>query len=147
MFTSDRPHVCLLSLFAARFGWAMTASAPPAHEARGADKRITDAIGVHVQAEHLKSDDDDGSAAAFGLLANGPLMARKIVKRCSTSKAQVRDVVPGLGLRGLERVTGIEPALSAWETERLHLNGRLTCRSWRPGVAVSYSLPPWLIAR
>ena len=32
------------------------------HEARGADKRITDAIDFHVQAERAKDDDDDGAA-------------------------------------------------------------------------------------
>ena len=31
------------------------------HEARGADRAITDAIDTHVQAEH---DDDDGSSGA-----------------------------------------------------------------------------------
>ena len=31
------------------------------HEARGADKRITDAIDIHVQAE--RANDDDGGAA------------------------------------------------------------------------------------
>jgi integrase len=33
------------------------------HEARGADKRITDAIDFHVQAERAKGDDDDDGAA------------------------------------------------------------------------------------
>ena len=44
-------------------------------------------------------------------------------------------------------VTGIGLALSAWETERLRLNGRVTCRSERTGVAVTDRLRPWLIAR
>ncbi|HTU03905.1 MAG TPA: hypothetical protein VMG58_18870 [Candidatus Sulfotelmatobacter sp.] len=35
------------------------------HEARGADKRITDAIDSHVQAERGKGDDDDGEAGAL----------------------------------------------------------------------------------
>lgn len=35
------------------------------HEARGADKRITDAIDSHVQAEQRKGDDDDGTAGAL----------------------------------------------------------------------------------
>ena len=34
------------------------------HEARGADKRITDAIDTHVQAEQA-NDDDDGAAGAL----------------------------------------------------------------------------------
>jgi hypothetical protein len=45
------------------------------HEARGADKRITDAIDTHVLSERA-NDDDDGAAGALaplGLwLANGP---------------------------------------------------------------------------
>jgi hypothetical protein len=40
----------------------------------------------------------------------------------------------------VERVTRIELALSAWETERLRLNRRLTCRSEWTGVAVA---DPW----
>ena len=35
------------------------------HEARGADKRITDAIDTHVQAERGKGDDDDGAAGVL----------------------------------------------------------------------------------
>jgi len=48
------------------------------HEARGADQRITDAIGSHVQAESDQSeDDDDGTARALVPLANCTLIARK----------------------------------------------------------------------
>lgn len=35
------------------------------HQARGADKRITDAIDVQVQAEHGKGDDEDGAAGTL----------------------------------------------------------------------------------
>lgn len=35
------------------------------HQARGADKRITDAIDVHVQAERSKDDDDPDAARAL----------------------------------------------------------------------------------
>ncbi len=35
------------------------------HEARGADKRITNAIDTHVQGEQHKGDDDDGQAGAL----------------------------------------------------------------------------------
>jgi hypothetical protein len=38
---------------------------PPEHQARGADRRITDAIDVHVQAEHVKGDDEDGAAGTL----------------------------------------------------------------------------------
>jgi len=58
------------------------------HEARGADRAITDAIDSHVQAE--RHDDDDGQA-----LAPVGLIARKINYRPGTIKAPARD----LGLR------------------------------------------------
>jgi integrase len=35
------------------------------HQARGADRAITDAIDVHVQAEHDGGDDEDGPSAAL----------------------------------------------------------------------------------
>jgi len=35
------------------------------HQARGADKRITDAIDSHVQAERDQGDDDDGPEGAL----------------------------------------------------------------------------------
>jgi hypothetical protein len=35
------------------------------HEARGADKRIRDAIDFHVQAERDQGDDDGGGAGAL----------------------------------------------------------------------------------
>jgi hypothetical protein len=49
------------------------------HEARGADQRITDAIGFHVQAERDDQGDDDdaGSAGRWSPLANCTLMARR----------------------------------------------------------------------
>jgi hypothetical protein len=86
------------------------------HEARGADQRITDAIDFHVQAERDQGDnDDDGPAGALVPLANCTLIARKAI-------TTVKQQGPGSGTViltwafVLERVTGIEPALSAWET-------------------------------
>jgi hypothetical protein len=38
---------------------------PPEHEARGADKIITDSIDAHVEAEQGRRDDDDGPAGAL----------------------------------------------------------------------------------
>ena len=63
----------------ARMGHSSTSAAliyltPPELEARGADKRITDAIDTHVQAERAKGDDDDGAAGA--LVPAGTLVAR-----------------------------------------------------------------------
>jgi len=43
------------------------------HQARGADKAITDSIDAHVEAERRKPDDDDGAAGRPGA---GRLMAR-----------------------------------------------------------------------
>jgi len=48
---------------------------------------------------------------------------------------------------GVERVTRIELALSAWEAQRLRLPGVLTWRSWRPRVTVVDPSSPWLMAR
>jgi hypothetical protein len=47
----------------------------------------------------------------------------------------------------LERVTGIEPALSAWEVHRFPLPGPLTWRPWRSRVTVVDPSSPWLMAR
>jgi hypothetical protein len=47
----------------------------------------------------------------------------------------------------LERVAGIEPALSAWEAQRSRLPGTLTWRPWRSWVTVADPLSPWLMAR
>jgi hypothetical protein len=35
------------------------------HQARGADRAITDAIDIHVQAEHDGGDDEDGPSVAL----------------------------------------------------------------------------------
>jgi hypothetical protein len=53
--------------------------------------------------------------------ADGPLMARKTGNRPGTIKIQTGDIVSDLGFH-VERVTGIEPALSAWEADVLPLN-------------------------
>jgi hypothetical protein len=47
------------------------------------------------------------------------------------------EMVPDLGIVRVERVTGIEPALSAWEAVRLRPIEALTCRFWGPGVPVA----------
>jgi hypothetical protein len=47
----------------------------------------------------------------------------------------------------LERVTGIEPALSAWEMAASGPLGLLTCRWVLPPVPAIYRSRPWLIAR
>ncbi len=47
----------------------------------------------------------------------------------------------------LERVTGIEPALSAWELDRSGPFRPLTWQLGIPGVAVIVRSSPWLIAR
>ena len=52
---------------------------------------------------------------------NGPLMARETGNRSGKDEAQVQDVFLTWAF-GLERVTGIEPALSAWEADVLPLN-------------------------
>jgi hypothetical protein len=81
------------------------------HEARGADRRITDAIDSHVQAER---DDEDGAAARSSRLANCMLTARKADDCSRTIKARIQAILLTCAFT-VERVTGIEPALSAWE--------------------------------
>ena len=93
------------------------------HEARGADKRITDAIDFHVQAERDDQGDDDEMVrlGRWSRLANCTLIARRAV-------TIVNQQGPASGTMALtwafavERVTGIEPALSAWEADVLPLN-------------------------
>jgi hypothetical protein len=55
--------------------------------------------------------------------------------------------VSDLRIRGLERVTGIEPALSAWESDRSGPISPLTRRLGVQGVAAIVRWLPWLIAR
>src|SRR5690348_16533300 len=62
----------------------------------------------------------------------------------------VNEKLAGRAIRkvGLtERVTGIEPALSAWESERSGLPRGLTCESKCPRVIVGNRLSPRLMAR
>jgi hypothetical protein len=47
----------------------------------------------------------------------------------------------------VERVTRIELALSAWESDRSGLIGPLTSQDRAPPVPVNDSSLPWLIAR
>ena len=54
---------------------------------------------------------------------------------------------PELGIQGVERVTGIEPALSAWESDRSGLLTALTWASDAPLVTVMDSMAPGLMAR
>ena len=67
---------------------------------------ITDAIDTHVQGQ--KHDDDESGTGSRGLIA------RKIGNDLGTIKAQVQDHALSWAFV-VERVTGIEPALSAWE--------------------------------
>ena len=56
--------------------------------------------------------------------ANGPLMARRPVAAIRRRNPSVRKPASDLGPSWFERVTGIEPALSAWELDchdRSHL--------------------------
>jgi Phage integrase family len=86
------------------------------HEAQGPDKSITDAIDTHVQGEqHKNDDDDDGSAGSWSLRANGTLMAREI-NNCSAGIRPAAQEALLTCAYAVERVTGIEPALSAWES-------------------------------
>jgi hypothetical protein len=82
--------------------------------------------------------------------ANRTLIARTTGNLAGTSKAQVRKPLPDLGPSWLERVTlervtGIEPALSAWEAERCELRTGLTCAARCPPLTVRDRWLPGLI--
>ena len=57
------------------------------------------------------------------------------------------DKRPELGRHYLERVTGIEPALSAWESDRSGLLTALTWATDAPLVTVIDPMTPQLMAR
>jgi Protein of unknown function (DUF664) len=63
-----------------------------------------------------------------------------------TIKAQVRDAQPDWAF-SLERVTGIEPALSAWESVQSPQSGPLSWESGCPRVTVVARRSPGLMAR
>ena len=98
-------------------------------QARGADKRITDAIDFRVQAERGQA---TMTAAPLGRRCppvNGTLMARK-TDYDSRAVRPGRNTAPLTWVFAMERVTGIEPALSAWEVcdvVRLPPADSLTC--------------------
>ncbi len=48
--------------------------------------------------------------------------------------------------RDMKVLTSAEPALPAWEVQRLRLPGALTWRPWRSGVTVVDPSSPWLMA-
>jgi hypothetical protein len=58
-------------------------------------------------------------------------MARTIDNGPGMAETQPRYLCPGLGFF-FERVTGIEPALSAWEEHQPSLSGVLSWRAARP---------------
>ena len=75
------------------------------HQARGADRRITAAIDLHVQAERDQGADDNGAAGAAYPLANGTLMARKL--NCGFPVSRPGQTTGSLTCGfALERVTG-----------------------------------------
>ena len=65
------------------------------HEARGADKAITDAIDKHVDDEHRQDNEEDDGLAGARVPPNGPA-AGLTLKRL---KAQCSEPASGLGLR------------------------------------------------
>ena len=112
------------------------------HVARGADQVITGAIDTHDQGEKRgDADGEDGAAGVLVPLANGTLMARRPGMPLDAQGPSIRETVPDLGPSWLERVTGIEPALSAWEADVLPLNYTRAHRSTPPGGGVSRCLP------
>ena len=86
----------------------------PAHRTRGG-QGDHDAIVARLSARDRRE-----RAVRRGAGSDGPV-ARKIVRNLETSKAQT-GIHPLIWASTAERVTGIEPALSAWEAEVLPLN-------------------------
>ena len=115
------------------------------HEARGADLAITSAIDAHIEtAKASQGQPSDGPPEAQPKTANGPLMARRDQQDASRTESRVR---PLTWCFVVERVTGIEPALSAWESNR---SGPLTWLTWAlgiPWVTVMSPSTPGLMAR
>ena len=106
----------------ARMGHDSERAAMIQHQAQGADTAITNAIDTHVQAEQTKRGDDrTGLPASWSPLANGPLMTGRYLMTLDWSDQASRRAPLTCAFR-LERVTGIEPALSAWEADVLPLN-------------------------
>ena len=62
-----------------------------------------------------------GQPVRWAPQANGPLMARMIVNGLDDHRTEVPDITLTWAFVA-ERVTGIEPALSAWEADVLPLN-------------------------
>ncbi|MEV1003279.1 hypothetical protein [Nonomuraea sp. NPDC050202] len=87
------------------------------HAVRGADEAITNAIDRQLEA---RDDDDEGTAGAQ------PSTAQTI------SAAIISKPERPAGLSYVERVTGIEPALSAWE---LHRSRPTAALSWAAGCS------------
>jgi hypothetical protein len=80
------------------------------HEARGADKAITDAIDAHLDDARKKDgDDDDGLSGALVPPVNGTLMARQGSAALEGCSAQCGTEPLTWGF-GLERAKGIEPS-------------------------------------
>ena len=73
-------------------------------------------------------------------------MARQIVETLETIKTQVGTRALVWAFAG-ERVTGIEPALSAWESVLSELLHGLSCEAGCPLVSVRTPSLPWLMAR
>ncbi|MBB6350197.1 hypothetical protein FHU36_006769 [Nonomuraea muscovyensis] len=87
------------------------------HAVRGAGKAITDAIDRHIG--RTDDEDDEGSAGMLAPWAGCTPVTRKIEKTTEMIKAQV-GILSLPGPSCMERVTGIEPALSAWEAVQDH---------------------------
>jgi hypothetical protein len=93
------------------------------HVARGADQAIAEALDAHVEAQQA-NDGPGGTMALRACLcqqANCTLIARTGLWVAVDRKASPMLSRVSCGFSA-ERVTGIEPALSAWEADVLPLN-------------------------
>ena len=87
--------------------------------------------------QHMRGDPLQTSAKLMARLAK--------VSTCKiTNEPEEQALTCGFTV---ERVTGIEPALSAWESDRSWPITPVIRQLGRPGVAVVDRSSPWLIAR
>jgi hypothetical protein len=74
------------------------------------------------------------------------LLVHGAIRPQEERRSSVRKMLPNWSF-AVERVTGIEPALSAWESVRFMLLCGLTCRVGYPRVTVRGPSLPGLMAR
>ncbi|MFF5262218.1 hypothetical protein ACFY4C_25050 [Actinomadura viridis] len=84
------------------------------HRSNNADRAIVDGFDALMAAERERDEDDGGAAGGRARSRNRPLIARR-ARKPRNDQGPVLGIMSLAWAFGVERVTGIEPALSAWE--------------------------------